>query len=107
MASRDGSAECFESAKTLLPIPIAAPLVREALIQFSLDPAVRAIDFVTSQGDRSPDRGAGREGDVRDAILQRGAIMLISETTRELLDFPELVPTRDIDAMALVLLEHQ
>jgi hypothetical protein len=93
MSPRGHSSDIFESAKTTVAIPITVPLVREALIQFTLDPAVRAIEIAPRDAARSE-------------AARHGAIVLVGETTRELLDFPELVPTRDIDETARSLLER-
>ncbi|SDJ30169.1 hypothetical protein SAMN05216338_104548 [Bradyrhizobium sp. Rc2d] len=38
--------EQFTSAKTTAAIPISHPAIRDALIQFSLDAAVRSIDYI-------------------------------------------------------------
>jgi hypothetical protein len=94
MSPAERGLEYFEAAKTISPIPIVAPLVREALIQFSLDPAVRAIDLMPQLPVRSDDEIRG--------------IILVGETSRALLDFPELAPARQSDDRALTLLpQHE
>lgn len=89
--SSDSPIEYFESAKTAARIPITAPLVREALIQFTLDAAVRRIEIVPS-------------ATVRGVIVPLDAIVLAGDAGRELLEFPELAATRDLDAAGLELL---
>ena len=46
--SVQAAADIFIGAKTSVAIPTGHPLVRDALVLASLDPAVRSIDFVAS-----------------------------------------------------------
>ncbi|MGH6985030.1 MAG: hypothetical protein ACREEI_12465 [Stellaceae bacterium] len=81
----------FESAKTGAPIPISAPLVAEAVVLFSLDPAVRRIEYL-------------REMQVRGQPVRLDAVVLVGDGARELLEFPEIAAPRDIDQAGLALL---
>jgi hypothetical protein len=45
-AAQSRSPNSFVSAKTAIPIPSKHPALCEALIQLSLDPRVRSIDYV-------------------------------------------------------------
>jgi hypothetical protein len=89
------SREYFTSAKTLAPIPVAAPLIRDALIQSTLDADVRRIDFISTVP-------------VRDEIVRLDSIVLIGADGAVLLEFPEIDPARDIDetGLALLAIEH-
>lgn len=83
--------EQFTSAKTTAAIPISHPAIRDALIQFSLDAAVRSIDYI---------RGAivGSEHvDVDAIVVQR-------ESGRTLLDIIPARPLRDLEQEGLVLI---
>jgi hypothetical protein len=83
--------EYFQSAKTLAPIPVARPLIRTALIQFTLDANVRRIEFVSSVA-------------VQRETIALDSIVLMGEDGAELLEFPEVAATRDLDETGLVLL---
>jgi hypothetical protein len=48
LAAQATTSTLFLSAKTTTAIPATAPLVRDALVQATLDPAVRAIEFIAS-----------------------------------------------------------
>jgi hypothetical protein len=83
--------EHFTSAKTTLPIPLRHPAIRDVLIQCSLDPAIRSIDYVESAV-----VGAD-EVDV-DAIVVQG------ECGPVLLDVVPARPLRDMEEEGLALI---
>lgn len=83
--------EQFTSAKTTAAIPIRHPAIRDALIQFSLDAAVRSIDYIESTS-------VGSEHvDLDVIIVQR-------ESGRTLLDVIPARPLRDLEQEGLVLI---
>lgn len=84
----------FSGAKTRGPVPAAHPLVHDALVQASLDPATRAIEHLPS----AP--FAGTE-------VPLDAIVLIRNRGRFALDVVDARPLRDIDAEGLALLALQ
>ncbi len=84
-------ARLFTSAKTVTAIPVRCPLVRDALVQASLDPAVRSIEFIASaRVDQTP--------------IDLGAIVLVRDDGRYLLDVVPARPLRDIEEEGLVLI---
>ena len=90
-----GAAPLFVSAKTRTAIPVRHDLVREALVQASLDPLVRAIEFVP----------AAR---VREAPVAIDAIVLVRDDGRHVLDVVAGRPIRDVETegLALIALDH-
>ncbi|KQT13086.1 MULTISPECIES: hypothetical protein [unclassified Bradyrhizobium] len=81
----------FISAKTTTAIPVRHPTVRDALIQASLDPQVRSIDYVAS-------------AQVASAQVALDAVVLQREHGRYVLD---IVPARrvlDLDEGGLALI---
>jgi hypothetical protein len=55
----------FQSTKTVTPIPVRHAAVQDALIQSSLDPRVRSIDYVASAV------VAGQQVDLKAIVVQR------------------------------------
>jgi hypothetical protein len=81
----------FTGAKAPNAIPIAHELIRDALIQAALNPAIRAIEFI-------PTFTAFGKTIALDAIVFRG------DESRQLLDIVETRPKRSIDDEGLALL---
>jgi hypothetical protein len=81
----------FIAAKTLIAIPVVHDLVRVALVQASLDPGVRAIEFISTVA------AYGK-------IVELDAIILRRDAGRQVLDIPEVRPLRHIDDEGLALL---
>lgn len=84
----------FSGAKARGPIPVRHAFVHEALIQASLDPAVRTIEHLPS----APFAGTA---------VALDAIVLSRDDGRFALDVAEARPLRDIDAEGLALLALQ
>jgi len=74
----------FVATKAATAIPVAHELVREALIQAALDPAVRAIEFTPT--------AAAYYGKV-----PLDAIILCGVDSRQVLDIVELRPLHNVD----------
>ena len=93
--SQGAAAPLFVSAKCRTAIPLRHDLVRDALVQVSLDPLVRAIEFVL----------AAR---VRQAPVALDAIVVSRDDGRHVLDVVPARPVRDVEAegLALLALEH-
>ena len=83
-----GGAHLFVSAKTSTAIPARHSVVRDALIQGSLDQAVRSIDYVASAR-------------VAAAQVRLDAIVFVRDDGRYVLDIVEIRPLRDIDTEGL------
>jgi hypothetical protein len=83
------SGNLFVSAKTSTAIPAKNLLVRDSLIQASLDPQVRSIDYIPSAR-------------VETAPLKLNAVVIVRDDGRYVLDVIEARPLRDIDAEGLV-----
>jgi hypothetical protein len=81
----------FIAAKAAAAVPWTHELVRCALIQASLDPAVRTIDFIPTVA------AYGK-------IIELEAIVFRGDAGRQMLDIPELRRLRDIDDEGLALL---
>lgn len=81
----------FIAAKTVVAVPVVHDLVRCALIQASLDPSVRAIEFIPT---------AAAYG----KIIELDAIVFRGDAGRQVLDIPEARPLRNIDDEGLALL---
>lgn len=80
----------FISAKTSTAIPARHPLVRDALVQASLDPQVRAIDYLPSTTvDATP--------------IALNAIVITRDDGRFHLDVCDARPVRDVDSEGLAL----
>ncbi|OKO86818.1 hypothetical protein [Bradyrhizobium sp. AS23.2] len=78
----EGLPGLFVSAKTTTAIPVRHPALREALIQLSLDPQVRSIEYVASID----------------------AIVIQHDDDRDVLDVVPARAVRDIDEEGLVLI---
>jgi hypothetical protein len=85
----DGS--LFISSKTATAIPTGCALVRDALIQATLDPLVRSIEFVASAR-------------VQSEPVELNAIVLGRDDGRYLLDVVPARPLRDIEREGLALI---
>lgn len=81
----------FVSPKTVAPVPVRDHLVREALIQASLDPEVRSIEFVATAR-------------VRQAQVALDTIVIVRDDGRFYLDVLPARPVRDVEAEGLALL---
>lgn len=81
----------FVSAKTVTAVPLRCPLVRDALIQASLDPMVRSIEFIASAR-------------VEQTPVDLGAIVLVRDDSRYLLDVVPARRLRDIEEEGLALI---
>ncbi len=81
----------FISAKTTAVVPVKCCLVWDALVQASLDPSVRRIDYL-------------RWSQVRSAPVNVDAIILVRDDGRVLLDVIPARPVRDLDEEGLVLI---
>jgi hypothetical protein len=79
----------FISAKTSTAIPARNLVVRDALIEASLDSAVRSIDYVESAW-------------VASASVKLDAVIIVRDDGRYVLDVIESRPLRDLDAEGLV-----
>ena len=85
------AANLFVSAKTSTAIPAPCPLVRDALIQASLDPAVRSIEFLAQ----------ARVGTTQ---VDLGAIIIVRDDGRFVLDVVPARPVRDVEHEGLALI---
>lgn len=81
----------FQSVKTCGRIPVAAPILRQALIQATLDPAILRINFVPSVK-------------IGDTEVPLCGIVFATEHAKRLLDIPEARPLRDLDQEALMIM---
>jgi hypothetical protein len=83
--------QLFISVKTTTAIPTRCSLVRDALIQATLDPAVRAIEFI-------PSARVGKKEVALDAVV------IVRDDGRFLLDVVPARPLRNVEDEGLVLL---
>ena len=81
-------AHLFISAKTSTAIPAKSQLVRDALIQATLDPSVRSIDYIA-------------QARVASARVDLCAVVIGRDDGRFVLDVVEARPLRDMDAEGL------
>jgi len=81
----------FVSAKTSTAIPARCALVRDALVQASLDPAVRSIDFIPSAR-------------VGATPVDLNAIIIVRDDGRFVLDVVPARPVRDVEDEGLALI---
>jgi hypothetical protein len=86
-----GRPDLFVSAKTTTAIPARCPLVREALVQASLDPQVRSIGYVASAV-------------VASQSVELGAIVLHRDDGRFVLDVVPARRVRDLEDEGLTLI---
>jgi hypothetical protein len=82
------SGHLFVSAKTSTAVPARSLLVRDALIEASLCPTVRSIDYIASAR-------------VEAASIRINAVVIVRDDGRYALDVVEARPLRDIDAEGL------
>jgi hypothetical protein len=85
------AAQLFISSKTLTAIPTRCALVRDALVQATLDPAVRTIEFIASAR-------------IHQAPVELNAIVLGRDDGRYLLDVVPARPLRNLEREGLALL---
>jgi hypothetical protein len=83
----------FVSAKTSVAIPAACPPVRDALIQATLDPSVRTIEFLAQ----------ARVGATQ---VDLGAIIIVRDDGRFVLDVVAARPVRDVEQEGLALIAY-
>lgn len=84
-------ADLFISAKTTTAVPARHPLVRDALVQASLDPQVRTLEFVQSTV-------------VNATQVALQAIVVVRDDGRFHLDVVEARPVRDVEVEGLALI---
>jgi hypothetical protein len=84
-------ADLFISAKTSTAIPARHPIVRQALIQTTLDPQVRSLDFIPTAA-------------VEATQVALKAIVIIRDDGRFHLDVVEARLVRDVEAEGLPLI---
>jgi hypothetical protein len=85
------SPSVFVAAKATTPIPVRHELVRHALIQAALDPAVRAIEFIPTVA-------------AYGSVIEIDAVVLRGDDGGQVLDVAETRPVRSLDDEALALL---
>jgi hypothetical protein len=92
-ATQGTASTLFISAKTTVAIPATCSLVRDALIQSTLDPSVRAIEFLA-------------QARVAATQIDLNAIVIVRDDGRFYLDVVPARPVRDveIEGMALIAL---
>jgi hypothetical protein len=83
--------DLFISAKTSTAVPARITVVREALIQATLDPQVRSLDFVPT-------------ATVEATQIALRAIVVVRDDGRYYLDITEARPLRDVEAEGLALI---
>lgn len=81
----------FVSAKTSVAIPASCPLVRDALVQASLDPAVRSIEFLA-------------QARVGTTPVDLGATIIVRDDGRFYLDVVPVRQLRDVENEGLALI---
>jgi hypothetical protein len=85
------AANLFVSAKTSVAIPTVCALVRDALIQASLDPAVRSIEFLA-------------QARVGTTPVDLDAVVIVRDDGRFVLDVVPARPVRDVEDEGLALI---
>lgn len=83
----------FISAKTSVAIPAPCALVRDALIQATLDPSVRTIEFLA-------------QARVDATQVDLGATIIVRDDGRFVLDVVQARPVRDIEQEGLALITY-
>jgi hypothetical protein len=81
----------FLSAKTTVAIPTSCSLVRDALVQASLDPGVRTIEFLA-------------QARVAATPVELNAIIIVRDDGRFVLDVVPARPVRDVEDEGLALI---
>ena len=84
-------ADLFISAKTATAIPARHPLLRDALVQASLDPQIRSLDFIQTTT-------------VGTTPVALKTIVIVRDDGRFYLDIVEARPVRDVEAEGLALI---
>jgi hypothetical protein len=87
------AANLFISAKTSVAIPASCALVRDALIQASLDPQVRGIEFLA-------------QARVGATPVDLDAIVIVRDDGRFVLDVVAGRPVRDVEQEGLTLIAY-
>jgi hypothetical protein len=87
------AANLFISAKTSVAIPASCALVRDALVQATLDPSVRSIEFL-----------AQARVDATQVTL--GATVIVRDDGRFVLDVVPARPVRDVEHEGLALIAY-
>jgi hypothetical protein len=87
------AANLFISAKTSVAIPASCALVRDALIQASLDPQVRGIEFLA-------------QARVGATPVDLDAIVIVRDDGRFVLDVVAARPVRDVEQEGLTLIAY-
>jgi hypothetical protein len=83
----------FVSAKTTVAIPAPCPLVRDALIQATLDSSVRTIEFLAqARVDATP--------------VDLNATVIVRDDGRYVLDVVQARPVRDVEQEGLALIAY-
>jgi len=90
-ATETAASTLFISAKTRVAIPTTCALVRDALVQATLDPAVRAIEFLA-------------QAQVGAAPIDLNAVIIVRDHDRLYLDVVAGRPLRDADDEGLALI---
>jgi hypothetical protein len=83
--------DLFISAKTSTAIPVRVPVVRDAMVQASLDPQVRSLDFIQT-------------ANVAATQIALKAIVVVRDDGRFHLDIVEARPVRDVETEGLALI---
>jgi hypothetical protein len=87
------AASLFISAKTSVAIPTACALVRDALVQATLDPSVRSIEFLAQTR-------------VDATSVDLDAIVIVRDDGRFVLDVVPARPVRDVEQEGLALIAY-
>jgi hypothetical protein len=87
------AASLFISAKTTVAIPAPCPLVRDALIQATLDPSVRTIEFLA-------------QARVDATQVDLDAIVIVRDDGSFVLDVVPARPVRDVEQEGLALIAY-
>lgn len=88
-----GASTLFISAKTTVAIPTTCSLVRDALVQATLDPSVRSIDFLAqARVDATP--------------VALDATIIVRDDGRFVLDVVPARPVRDVEHEGLALIAY-
>jgi hypothetical protein len=90
-AAQGAAGRLFISAKTCVAIPASCSLVRDALIEATLDPQVRSIDFLA-------------KARVDATQVDLGATIIVRDDGRFVLDVVPARPVRDVEQEGLALI---
>lgn len=92
-AAKGTAGSLFISAKTSVAIPASCSLVRDALIEATLDPQVRSIDFLA-------------KARVDAAQVDLGATIIVRDDGGFVLDVVPARPVRDVEQEGLALIAY-